>query len=538
VIIRTHELEELGLAPQLERPKIPGNGPQSIAELLDRPVRDTPSTEALVGRYARYTFAELDEAVNRAANALIDAGVAPGDRVAASLPNQTEIVVAFLGAMRLGAIWVGINTRLAPPEKAYMLRDADVSVLLADASVAEELHPLRSELSDLHEILVAEAGDPTCRWAQLMAGASADRPAVDIAPFGPAAIAYTSGTTGFPKGAVHSQHNLLLPGAVAASDSTYERSWRHGILLPLTLLNLMVLGPLRVYQLGATLVVMDRVDPVGVAEWVRQEQVASFSSAPAILHGLFTHPDVTEEDLRSLVRPGVGGADMPEAFRRFYRERFGRDVVSAYGLTEAPAAVTIEDAEGPRPEGGTGKALAHVSIYALDDDGNELPAGEVGEICVGPATEGPFAGVYTPMLGYWKRPDATAEALRGGLLHTGDLGMLDTDGNLFIKDREVDLVIRGGSNVYPAEVERVLHEDARLEACAVVGVPDERLGERVVAAIEVRSGQRVTADELRELCLRSLARYKVPEEFRFVESFDRTPMGKIRKAEVRELFVD
>jgi acyl-CoA synthetase (AMP-forming)/AMP-acid ligase II len=277
---------------------------------------------------------------------------------------------------------------------------------------------------------------------------------------------------------------------------------------------------------------MDRVDPVGVAEWVRTERITSFGAVPTIVHGLLTHPDVHEEDLVTLTQPEVGGADCPEEFRTLYRERFGTEVALGYGMTEAPTAVTLERPEGPHLPGGAGVALPHVRITVRDEAGRELDAEEIGEVCVEATTEGPWAGVYTPMLGYWKQPDASRSALRDGVLHTGDLGLLDAAGNLFIKGRRGDLIIRGGANVYPAEVERILHEDARVAACAVVGRPDERLGERVVAHVQVAPGETLDAETLRAHCAERLARYKVPEEFVFVDDFPRTPMGKIRKVDL------
>jgi acyl-CoA synthetase (AMP-forming)/AMP-acid ligase II len=215
-----------------------------------------------------------------------------------------------------------------------------------------------------------------------------------------------------------------------------------------------------------------------------------------------------------------------------YRERFGGEVTIGYGLTEAPTAVTMTDpAEAPIP-GEAGRALPQVEIVIVDDADQPLPAGSIGEVCVRAATTGPLAGRYTPMLGYWNQPEESARALRGAMLHTGDLGYLDADGHLFIKDRRNDVVIRGGSNVYPAEVERVLHLDERVVACAVVGYPDERLGERVAAFVQCSVP--VTADELTAICVQQLARYKVPDRWVFVDEFPRTAMGKIRKNALRD----
>jgi len=189
----------------------------------------------------------------------------------------------------------------------------------------------------------------------------------------------------------------------------------------------------------------------------------------------------------------------------------------------------------PNLPGICGRALPQVEIRILDDAGRALPAGEVGEVCVAPATSGPFAGLYTPMLGYWKKPEETRDALQAGVLRTGDLGVLEADGTLFLRGRKKELILRGGANVYPAEVERVLHGDPRVRGAAVVGRPDERLGERVVAFVELVPGATVAADDLVARCRAELARYKVPEEIHFVEALPRTPMGKVRKPDLREL---
>lgn len=527
--LAAHGLQAPATAPRSAR------GPGTIDRLLDPLLERAPNLLALVGRHSRYTVAELDQAADRAANALSALGVGEGDRIAASLPNGADIVVAFLGAMRVGAIWVGINRALAGPEKAFMLRDAAVSVFVGDPEMVEQVDGARHELTALRESVTVDPAAPTDRWRELLGDALVVRTAAVIDPLTPAAIAYTSGTTGFPKGAVHTHHNLLLPGAVNTARGTYADGGVLGVALPLTILNLLVLGPLVAYQGGLTLVAMDRIDAVGMAEWIRDERITTFSAVPAMVHDLLTSPAVTDEMLTSLTGIGVGGADMPEAFRRLYEARFGLPVGTGYGLTEAPTAVTVEDVTQPLVPNSCGRALPQCEIVIVGPDDVELPPGEVGEVCVRASSEGEFADLYRPMLGYWNRPEATAEALRGGVLHTGDIGALDADGNLFIKDRKHDLIIRGGANVYPAEVERVLHDDARVAACAVVGAPDERLGQRVVAYVQLTEPGSATGDDLRELCRSQLARYKVPDVIEFVDAFDRTPMGKIRKTELRRL---
>jgi long-chain acyl-CoA synthetase len=435
--------------------------------------------------------------------------------------------------MRLGAIWVGLNRQLATPEQCYVLRDAGVSLLVAGADVAAGLRSERGGLPELRHLVEADpgAGSP---WAQLVAGSEAAPPATEIDPFAPAAIAYTSGTTGFPKGAVHSQHNLLLPGAVRAAGGADPPEEPLGVVLPLTILNLMVLGPLVAFQVGCPCVCMDRIDPVGIADWVSREGIAAFAGVPAILHDLLTHPDVTAEQLAPLKRPQVGGAECPEAFRELYRERFGREVSIGYGMTEAPTAVTHGEG-GSRQPGLCGRALPQVSITIRDESGRELPAGSVGEICVGTARSGAWAGVYTPMLGYWGQPEATREALRDGVYHSGDVGVLDSEGTLYIRGRRTELILRGGANVYPAEVERVLHGDPRIAACAVLGRSDARLGERVAAVVQLVPGAHASAAELRERCRSQLAAYKIPEHWVFVETMPRNAMNKIVKPRLLSL---
>ncbi len=514
-------------------PPRPTGGPRTVDEVLDDWLAAAPDDEALVGRHARYTVAALDDAATRGANALAALGVGPGDRIGVSLPNQADVVVAFLAVQRLGAVWVGINRPLAGPEKAYMLADSQAAAFLGDPEMVEQVHQAQAGLPDLRVVVTVDAAAPTDEWRTLLAAASPDRPRIEQDPLAPAAIAYTSGTTGFPKGAVHTQHNMLLVGTVNARRGLYLQGSRLGVALPLTILNLIVLGPLLAFQQRMAVVAMDRVDGLGLAEWIQRERVSSFSAVPAMVHDLLTNPAVGDDMLEPLQGIGVGGADMPDAFRRLYEDRFGIPVGTGYGLTEAPTAVTIEDVTQPMVPGSCGKALPQVEILILDDADRPLPPGEVGEVCVAPARSGDWADCYRPMLGYWNRPEETAQALRGGILHTGDLGCLDAEGNLFIKDRRNDLILRGGANVYPAEVERVLHDDPRVAACAVLGKPDERLGERVVAFVQLADGATATAEELRAHCAENLAKYKVPEEIRFVDAFDRTPMGKIRKTSLR-----
>lgn len=492
--------------------------PRTIAEVFAPLVAEDPGREALVTRSGRWSYAELDRLCDRAAHALTEMGVRAGDRVAGALPNDLDVILAFHGAMRIGAIWVGVNRALAPPEKRYLLDDSGSSLLVCDAATAEQVHG-----GDAPRVVVLEDG--VGEWYDALAAAPDAPFTAEIDPLAPAGIAYTSGTTGYPKGAVHSQYNLLLPGAVLGASRGYGPELRKGDFLPLTILNLQVLTTLLTAQAGGCAVIFDRSDVVGVAEWIRTEQVTAWNGPPALVHSLATSDDVVASDLASLDEVWSGGGDCPEPMRAAFEAKFAKPVLSTYGLSEAPTVVTIDDRDGTHVAGGSGRPLPHLAIHVIDE-----------EICLAPTTTGEWAGVYRPMSGYWEKPEATAEALRDGLLHTGDLGFVDDDGFLHVRDRKSLVIIRGGANVYPAEIERVLHELPDVEACAVVGVPDERLGERAAIAVQLRAGATVGEAELRAHCFANLAKYKVPERWLFVDDFPRNSMGKIQRRDLPALF--
>jgi acyl-CoA synthetase (AMP-forming)/AMP-acid ligase II len=482
--------------------------PASVAHVFDRALAEDPGREALVTRSRRLTYAELDHMADRAAQALRAMGVAPGDRVAASLPNEADVVAAFHGTMRLGAVWVGVNRALAPPEKRYLLDDCGASLLLCEDEVPGE---------DVRTVLVDE-------WRAAVDAAAEGPVGVVIDPHAPAGIAYTSGTTGHPKGAVHSQWNLLVPGSVLVDTRGYGPDLRKGDCFPFTVLNMAVLTTLLVSQAGGCSVVMDRMDAEGIAEWIRTERVTTWNGPPALLHSLATNEAVAREDLVSLDEVWTGGSDCPEVIRAMFEAKFGLPVLATYGQSEAPTIVSIDPRGGPHVDGSSGRPLPHLAVRIAD------PVDGTGEICVGPADDR-----YRLMLGYWGKPDATALALAGGELHTGDVGFLDDAGNLHVRDRKSLLIIRGGANVYPAEVERVLQEAPGVAACAVLGVPDERLGERVVAVLQPEPGAEVDDDAVRAHCEANLAKYKVPERFVVVDTFPRNAMGKIIRKDLPAL---
>ncbi len=357
-------------------------------------------------------------------------------------------------------------------------------------------------------------------------------------PDAAAGLAYTSGTTGRPKGAIHTQRSLLLPGAVLVESRGYDAGLRKGDCLPLTILNMLVLTTLLVAQAEGTTVVMDQLHARGVAEWIEREAVTVWNGPPAILHSLVESEDVPAAALATLREVWSGGSDLPEALRRRFADRFGLPIIGTYGLSEAPTVVSIDPSDGAHRAGASGRILSHLDVHAVDAAGARLPAGEVGELCLAPTVTGRYAGVYRPFLGYWDRADASTEVLAGGVVHTGDVGLVDAEGWLAVKDRKNLVILRGGANVYPAEVERVLHAIDGVAGSAVAGVADDRLGERVVAAVELTDGAALTSEAITERCRSELAGYKVPERVLLVDALPRNAMGKVDRRALGGLFGD
>jgi acyl-CoA synthetase (AMP-forming)/AMP-acid ligase II len=505
---------------------IPGI-PQTISELIDLRAREIPSAVALLDRQRRLTFAELADESLRAASVLVEAGVRAGDRVAVSLPNRVELVIHFYATQRIGAIWCGINPALTNDERVAVLADADARLFVGTEPTVDGVNARMQDLPLLVGAMTVE------RFVDLVAKAkpraAADLPAPN--PHRPAALAHTSGTTGRPKGVVHAEHNLLLAGYAFNQVSPADVV---GSSLPLTILNLVILAPIGALTVGGRCACLDRGDAVGLADQIEQHGVQRISVAPATVYDWVHNDAITTEKLRCLTGLGVGGSSTPEPLRIAYPQKFGRAFTSAYGLTEAPTTLTREFETDDRPPGSSGKAVPQVEIVIVDDNGLSVGPGEVGEICARPIMRGPFADVYRPMLGYWRQPEATAKALRidsDGLvrLHTGDVGFLDEQGFLHVTDRKSELIIRGGANVYPAEVERVLLSHDEVGDCAVVGRDHDRLGQEVVAFVQRKPNGVVDAATLTSFVAQHLARYKVPAVILFVESFPRNAMGKIAK---------
>jgi long-chain acyl-CoA synthetase len=488
----------------------------TVDELLQKAVNQCPDEIALLGDDWRLTFAQLDHEVNKACHVLAAEGVRRSSTVAASSSNGVDIVVAFLAVMRLGARWVGLNRALSDSQRHNLITHSRARTMLTDVPF---------ESTTITVITMSATGADT--WPDRMAAAPTRRrkpSAVD--PLAPAAISYTSGTSGSPKGVVHSQHNISLPGRFLATTPDFDAQSVSGVCLALTILNVIAVSVLPSIAARRPCVILPRPDPVLIADWVERHGITSMSMPPPTLFDLAHRPDLAPDALRTLRHPRTGGAELPEEVRRAFTERFGSPIAATYGLTEVPTIVSLERRGRSHISGSSGEVLPYLEVHILGDDGKEVGEGETGEICIRAATSGSWGGCYRPMLGYWRRPAATRSSLFDGFLHTGDLGAM-RDGLLFPKDRRDNLILRGGASVYPAQVERVIRAIVGVADCAVVGLPDPRLGQRVAAAVELKDSAIVTADEILEYCGQRLARYEIPESVVFVETLPRNTMNKV-----------
>ena len=484
----------------------------TIADVLKPALASRPGAPAVTGPSGTLSYASLDQAADAAAGALWRLGVRPGDRVAACLPNDLDIVVAFHGAQRIGAIWAGVNEAYPAAEQQAIVDLITAAVVLAGPRW-KAAGPPGTGAGVIDER----------RWRSLLAQAPG-APPVTTDPDAPAGIGFTSGTTGAPKGIVHSQRNLLLPGEVLVATRGWGPSLRKGDCLPLTLLNMQVLTTLVTARAGGCCVLTGRRDATGVAEWIAAERVTVWNGVPAQLHDLARHPEL---DLSSLAEVWCGGAGTPEELRRAFEDTHHRPVRATYGLSEAPTVVAIDPVAAPARPGVSGQVLPQLDVAAYSPLGRRLPPGQPGELRLAAATAGPWAGAWTPALGEWR--DGALAPAAPGPYPTGDIGVVGPDGWLTVTDRKKLIIVRGGANVYPAEVERVIRRHEAVAEVAVFGIPDERLGERVAALVQLRDSPDPAADltAIGNLCRAELARYKVPEAWSVVDALPLNPMGKI-----------
>ena len=500
----------------------------SLVELLRLRALEKPDAPFVFFKDEEWSRGELDRASDGAAWQLRLSGVKPGDRVAMLMPNCPEFAAYYFAILKAGGVAVPINVWLKEPEIVYILGNSGASgVVLGPSHHAHEAGFLaqcpglrfakKAELPSKEELLRLPAGDPAALAAAATGGAS------------PVTIIYTSGTTGFPKGAVLSHRNWLadVEGFVAlAAMSSADRVLAF---LPLFHVNSQCIALVCPLFVGGSVVLMEKFAPKEFFENLSRHRCTVFSGVPSIYTVLLSLPEAERYDLSSLRFCICGAAPIAvDVFERF-EAKFKAHILEGYGLSESTCVASANPPPpGRRKVGSIGLPCPGQEMRIVDDAGRTLPDGQVGEIAV---------RGENVMQGYWENPKATAEALRDGWLHTGDLGTRDADGYFYIAGRKKEMLIRGGENIYPREIEEALYAHPAVLEAAVVGLPDRRYGEEVAAFISLKEGAAVTPKELTAFLKDRLADYKVPRRFEFVTGFPKTATGKIQKLKLRERYL-
>lgn len=499
----------------------------NVSTLWEKAVKMNPDKAAIIypPENRKYSFREVDRRAARAANVLVCLGLKKGDRVGIYARNHPEWWTTYLGILKAGGIMVPINFMLKGMEIQHIAANSELRFLFSEQDLMGYINEIRSSLPNLEKIVLLKGADEGAVSLDDLAGNASDLfETVDCKPDDTASIIYTSGTTGTPKGAMLTHGNLTWAISNLASkplrlDST--DTWIQ--VVPLAHVSGQMWGMSALCS-GATLIRLDRFDVNNYCRVVKEYKVTSSDGVVTIVQSLLNYPEAPKH-LGSLRRVADGGAPMPpDAFKEF-ESRFGIKIVDFYGLTETSLLAVYLPMDVPRRRGACGFAAPDTEIKIFDENDNELSPGEVGEVVV----KGPQV-----MKGYWMNPEATAEALRGGWFHTGDLGKLDTDGYLYIVDRKKDIILMSGWSIFPREVEDVIRTHPDVLEAAVIAVPHKLKGEIPIAVVSLKSGSQLTDAELISFCKERLAVYKYPRAVEFVEEFPRVGGGwKILKRDLQ-----
>jgi long-chain acyl-CoA synthetase len=489
----------------------------NLASILSDSAERFPDKVALKLDELELSYARLDEASARLAGLLRAKGFVRGDRVGIMLPNVPYFAIVYYGVLRAGGVVVPMNVLLKRREVAFYLRDPGARLLFAWEGFAEDAEAGAREAGA--EAVVVKPGE----FDRLLASAEPVSVVVDTIDGDTAVILYTSGTTGTPKGAELTHTNLkrnceialrlfdLDPNAVVLGALPLFHSFGQTCGLNATIAS------------GATLTLIPRFEPHKALEIIERDAVTVFEGVPTMYGALLHEPGRGEFDTSTLRFCASGGAALPVELLRGFERAFGSKVLEGYGLSETSPVASFNHPDRERKPGSIGTPVDGVDFKLVDEQDDEVEAGEVGEIAI---------RGHNVMKGYWNKPDATADAIRDGWFHTGDMAKVDEDGYYFIVDRKKDMIIRGGYNIYPREIEEVLYEHPAVREAAVLGVPHDELGEEVGAAVALKDGEQVTAEQLREYVKEQVAAYKYPRRIWFVDDLPKGPTGKILKREI------
>lgn len=501
---------------------------KTIKELIAGRAKAAPDKVFMYYKDTTKTLRELDETANRIGNSLMGLGVRKGDRVTLLIPNRPEFIFAWFALMKIGAVMVPVNTQFKPEEIQYIVGNSGARTLITTGVFQGAIAGIRQKLPDLKDIIVADPVDTAgiIPFTSLLNG-SPSEPAVDVGESDYASFIYTSGTTGYPKGVIDTNRNYIANAHQIAEAADFTGQDRAMLILPLFHCNAQVVTVLAPLYAGASFVLMEGFSPKDFLPAIDKYKPSTFSGVPTVYAILNSLPDAEKYDLSSLRFVICGAAPMPVEVFNTFEKKYKAFILEGYGLSEATCASIINPLKGKRKIGSIGKPLNGQEVRILGDDNRELPQGQVGEICI----RGDVV-----MAGYYKNPAATAAAIKDGWLHTGDLGYADEEGYLYIIGRKKEMIIRGGENIYPKEIEEVLYRHPGVQDAAVVGIPDPKWGEEVFGFIVPKQGMQIQVQELIGFLREKVADYKIPKQFVFSESFPKTATGKIQKNKIIEQY--
>lgn len=502
----------------------------NLASLADRNLAEYGDYERLFFEGRSYTNRELHEKSTRLATALGALGLSAEDKVVVMMPNRPEVLVSYPAIWRAGMTAIPVLFVLEANELRYILENSEAKAIITSPDIHYKVEAAVRELGrEIVVIVASDDGAPppgTLSFDELV---RKHEPMTSVVPREPtdlATILYTSGTTGQPKGVMQTHHNLYSNTMNSWNTSaTRDRGETSVLVLPLAHsfgLAVLVGG----YLFGGKAVLMRWFNPEGALELIQAHRAKAMAGVPTMFVYMLMHPNAGAYDTSSVTRWLVGAAPMPMEQLRAFESKFGGTMYVGYGLTESCPGVAVEREGMPRKPGSTGVPMAGVTVKIVDDDGKDVPRGTIGEVVATGENISP---------GYYRNAEATAEMFRDGWLFTGDMGYLDDEGYLFIVERKKDLIIRAGLNVYPKDIEEVIYRHPAVQEAAVVGIPDERMGEEVCAYVVKKSGAEVTDVELILHCQANLAKYKTPRFVEFLSALPKTNIGKIQKKELRKL---
>ena len=500
----------------------------NLAVFLDEKISKYADRIALRYNFDEMSYAELADKINRLAGSLKNAGVKKGDMVHVYLPNLPETLISFFAIHKIGAIAGPINTWFKSEELMYLLSDSRAKALIIDSQYIPTFEKIEASLPALELVIengeLSKAGRPLL--ADWIENGPQDKMEIEATGNDPAFIFYTSGTTGDPKGVL-----LSHKGVIADAMQVNQRLELEG--QPLTALVLLplfhsyaMLSCICGIAFGHTIALCKRFSATEFWADVEGYEANYFSAVPAIYNILLSNPKPVEEDYSSLMFGICGSAPMPNSVLKQFESRFDIPIIEGYGLTEATCVSTLNPRRGVRKSGSIGLPLEGQKVFIIDESGQPVPLGVRGEIVV----KG-----EPVMIGYHNRPEETKHALRDGVLHTGDVGYMDEDGYIFIVDRIKEMVIRGGENIYPKEIDNLLVHHPRILDAATVGIPDDMKGEEVKSYVILEPGASMTEQEVIDYCKSHLAYFKVPKYVQILhEDFPRNALGKVLKREIKK----